>query len=98
MENDEGFLHLTNVEFYFNKKVLLSVLIVTGLSIFLSGILMFIFSDSIITVVCSLIIGITIGVLINYFTLSYFKIFKTIAIETVQKESLDDLTSTMKLE
>jgi hypothetical protein len=96
MEDDD--LRISKVELSINKEILLSMLIVVGISIIISGCLAYIFSDSIITILCSLIIGTTIGILFNYFILSTNKIVKQINIETVENQDIEDSYTIMKIE
>ena len=67
------------------------LLIVNGLSISLSVFLTNIFSNSIISILCAILIGATIGVMINYFILTRFKLFKDINISLIQKNNEDEL-------
>lgn len=80
------------VDFVLNKRVLLSVLIVAGISGILAGCLAYIFSDSLFTVFCGLIIGVTIGVLLNYFILTSYKIIKKIDIELEHEDEEEPRT------
>ena len=90
---------IKKVEVELNKKILLIVLVVTGFSIILSGCLAYVFSDSIYTIFFSLLFGITLGVLINYFIIVSNKIVANVNVEIVEKEdSLDDLQTVMKIE
>jgi hypothetical protein len=96
MEEDN--LSISNIELLINRKILLSILIIIGISIIISGCLAYIFSDSIITILCSLIIGTTIGILSNYFILSTNKIVKIINIETLENQDLENSYTMMKIE
>jgi len=98
MKMEENNLRINKVELLINRKILLSMLIVVGISIIISGCLAYIFSDSIITILCSLIIGTTIGILFNYFILSSNKIVKQINIETLEKQDTEDAYTIMKIE
>ena len=80
------------VDFVLNKKVLLSVLIVAGISGILAGCLAYVFSDSLFTVFCGLIIGITIGILLNYFVLTSYKIIKKIDIKLEHEDEEEPRT------
>ena len=74
-------------------------MIVTGCSFILSGLLAYMFSRSIITIVLSLIIGTTIGVMINYYIFSSFQIFKNTTLEIpIKPEKIKETKTTMKLE
>ena len=74
-------IYVKEVKFVINKKIILSALIVTAFSIIFAGCLAYVYSDSFYTVFWSLIFGITLGVLINYFILTSYKIIKKIDIE-----------------
>ena len=84
------------VDFVLNKRVLLSVLIVAGISSTLAGCLAYIFSDSLFTMFYGLIIGVTIGVLLNYFILISCKIIKKIDIE-IEHEDEEELLTVMQI-
>jgi len=91
-------LSVENVEIQLNKRTILTVFIITGLSIILAGCLAYIFSDSLITIFCGLVIGITIGILINYFIIISHKLVKKINIELSCEEKEDDIHTMMKIE
>ena len=94
----EGFdMDIKTVNFVLNRRVLLAVLIVSGLSILFGGCLAYVFSDSLFTVFCSLIIGATSGILINYLILTSRRIFKKIDIE-LDSEAEEELTTVMKFD
>ena len=99
MESEENVLNCTKAEVNMNKKALLVIMIVTGCSFILSGLLAYIFSHSIITIVCSLIIGATIGIMINYYVLSSSQIIKNIDIEIpIKSDEIEENKTTMKFE
>ena len=91
-------LCVRNVELVLDKRILISILIVVGISVILSGYLSYVFSTSIFTVLCALIIGTTIGVLINYFILTSYKIIKKVNIELSLNEKTEDMHTVMKIE
>jgi ABC-type lipoprotein release transport system permease subunit len=91
-------LSVDSIEVVLNKRVLLSMLIVTGISILLSGCLAYIFSDSLFTIFCGLVIGVTIGVVINYFLVTSRKIVKQISVKLSKNEDTEDLCTVMKIE
>ena len=94
----EGFdMDIKTVDFVLNRGVLLSVLIVSGVSFLLGGCLAFVFSDSLFTVFCSLIIGVTSGILLNYLILTSRRIVKKIDIE-LDSEAEEELTTVMKFD
>ena len=70
-------LSVRNVEVVLDKRILLLILTVVGISIILSGCLAYVFSASLFTVLFALIIGVTIGVLMNYFILTSFNVYPT---------------------
>jgi len=91
-------LSVDSIEVVLNKRVLLLMLIVTGISILLSGCLAYIFSDSLFTIFCGLVIGVTIGVLINYFLVTSRKIVKQISVKLSKNEDTEDIHTVMKIE
>ncbi len=91
-------ISVENVEIQLNKRTILTVFIITGLSMILAGCLAYIFSDSLITIFCGLVIGITIGILINYFIIISNKFVKKINIELSCEEEEDDIHTMMKIE
>jgi hypothetical protein len=94
----EGFdMDIKTVDFVLNRGVLLSVLIVSGVSFLFGGCLAFVFSDSLFTVFCSLIIGVTSGILLNYLILTSRRIVKKIDIE-LDSEAEEELTTVMKFD
>jgi len=84
------------VDFVLNRRVLLSVLIVAGISGILAGCLAYIFSNSLFTMFCGLIIGVTIGVLLIYFILTSYKIIKKIDIELACEDE-EELRTVMQI-
>jgi len=95
---EEENLQINKIEFELNRKTLMLILVVIGLSIVISGWLSYTFSDSVITVLCSLVIGATIGVLLNYFIISSHEIFKKANIETLKKGDTGEIHTVMKME
>ena len=91
-------LSVKNVEMILDKKIIILILTVVGISIILSGCLAYVFSASLFTVLFALIIGVTIGVLMNYFILTSYKIIKKINIELSSKEDAEDIHTVMKIE
>ena len=71
-------LSVRNVEIVLDKRILILILTVVGISIILSGCLAYVFSASLFTVLFALIIGVTIGVLMNYFILTSFKVYRVL--------------------
>ena len=71
-------LSVRNVEIVLDKRILILILTVVGISIILSGCLAYVFSASLFTVLFALIIGVAIGVLINYFILTSFKVYRVL--------------------
>ena len=91
-------LSVGNVEIVLDKRILILILIVVGVSIILSGCLAYIFSTSLFTVLFALIIGVTIGVLMNYFILTSYKIIKKVNIDLSIKEEVENINTVMKIE
>jgi len=91
-------LSVGNVEIVLDKRILILILIVVGVSIILSGCLAYIFSASLFTVLFALIIGVTIGVLMNYFILTSYKIIKKVNIDLSIKEDAENINTVMKIE
>ena len=91
-------LSVRNVEMILDKRILLLILTVVGISIILSGCLAYVFSASLFTMLLALIIGVTIGVLMNYFILTSYKIIKKVNIELSFKEDAEDIHTVMKIE
>ena len=91
-------LSVRSVEITLDKNILLLILTVVGISIILSGCLAYVFSSSLFTVLFAIIIGVTIGVLMNYFILTSFKIIKKVNIELSSKEDAEDIHTVMKIE
>ena len=99
MKFEEGDLVVSKIDVELNKKVLLTLFCVTGLSVLLSGCLAYLFSDSFFTIFCSLVFGVTLGVLINYFVIVSHKIVKDIKIEfSSNEDAKDELQTVMKIE
>jgi len=99
MKSENRVLSCTDAKVHINKRVLLVIMIVTGCSFILSGLLAYIFSHSIITIVCSLIIGTTIGIMINYYVLSSSQIIKNIYLEIpIKTDKREETKTTMKFE
>lgn len=90
-------LSVRNVEMILDKRVLILILTVVGISIILSGCLAYVFSSSLFTVLFALIIGVTTGVLMNYFILTSYKIIKKVNIELSSKEDAEDIHTVMKI-
>jgi len=98
MKLEESGATIKQVGLVLNRKIILLMLITMGFSIVLSGYLAYIFSDSIYTIFCSLVIGATLGVLANYFILISNKIVEKIDIELCDEDDTDEeLQTIMKI-
>lgn len=98
MRVEEGDVSVEQVQIDLNKKILFFALFVAGLSILLSGCLAYIFSDSLITIFCSIVFGVTLGILINYFLIISHKFITKIDVDLSCKEETEELQTVMKLE
>jgi hypothetical protein len=85
-------LSVKDVKFIINKKLIMAALVITALSFILAGCLAYYFSNSIYSVFWSLLFGVTLGVMINYFILTSFKIIKKIDIEVDSEYEEEPLT------
>jgi hypothetical protein len=94
----EGKWSVKRIEVVLDKPVVLMVLVTVGISVLLAGSLAYLFSDSFITVLCGLVIGVTLGVLINYFILISGNIIKNVQIEVSDEKDQEELRTVMKIE
>ena len=90
-------ISVKDVKFVINKRVVLSTLIVAALSIIFAGCMAYVYSDSLYAIFWSLVFGITLGVLINYFILTKCKIIERMDIKLEHEETEEPLT-VMKIE
>jgi hypothetical protein len=74
-----------------NDKLLVYILSFNGIFIILSFLLIYFLSYSIITSICSLIIVVTIGILMNYFTLTKKKLVMTKGIIKMNDDLIDEI-------
>ena len=89
-------IFVEKAEVVLNKHVILLIFIVTGLSIVLAGCLAYLFSDSLFTMICGVIIGVTIGVMINYFLVVSYSIVRKIDIKLSTKDDVEEVYTIMK--
>jgi hypothetical protein len=98
MEIEGKEVSVENVEVFLNKKLMLTIMVVAGLSVILAGFLSFVFSDSLWTLLLSLVFAITLGLLINYFLIVSSKIITRVDVNLKLEEKSEDLHSVMKME
>ena len=99
MKFEEEDLIVSKINVELNKKVIFALFFVTGISVLLSGCLAYLFSDSLFTIFCSLVFGITLGILINYLIVISNKIVKDIDVDfAIEKSPEDGLQTVMKIE
>ena len=91
MDDDIEDEYNKTIQLSVNDKILIYLLIVNGLSISLSVFLTYIFSNSIVSFLCAILIGVTIVVMINYFILTRFKLFNDINISLIHQNIEDEL-------
>ncbi|HEC95090.1 MAG TPA: hypothetical protein ENI45_03895 [Thermoplasmatales archaeon] len=91
-------LHVKDVEFSLNLRVILTMLVVTGLCVTLSGVLASVVAASTSAVFCSWVIGMTLAVLFNYWMLSSHRIIKDIKLEISNEEEGEKIYTVMKVE
>lgn len=98
MEIEDKEVLVDNVEVFLNKKLMLTIMIMSAFSVILAGFLSYVFSDSIWTLLLSLIFAITLGLLINYFLIISSKIITSVDVNLKLEEKSEDLHSVMKME
>ena len=91
-------LHIRNVEFSLNVKVILAVLVVSGVCIIWSGVLAYSVSKSPLAVFFSWTLGVTLAILFDYFAISSHKIIKDIKLELSEEEEGEMIYTVMKVE
>jgi len=77
--------------FLINEKIIIFLLALNGIIIILSFILMFILSYSIMSSICSIIIFVTLGIIINYFILTRSKLLINKKINLINGDFIDEI-------
>ena len=95
---DKNNLHVKNVEFSLNLRIVLAALIVSGICIIWSGVMAHIVSKSPMAVLFSWIFGVTLAILFDYFAFSSHKIIKDIKLEISEEEEGEMIYTVMKIE
>ena len=97
---DEENFKIKNFRYDINRRLLLLVFVVFGIGILISGVLCYIFSESVYTIFFSIIIGVTLSIIVNYIVLVSRKIITNVDIEITCKsdEGQDELKTVMKME
>ncbi len=98
MEIEGKEVSVKDVEVFLNKKLMLTIMVVSGLSVILAGFLSFVFSDSLWSLLLSLVFAITLGLLINYFLIVSSKVITRVDVNLKLEEKSEDLHSVMKME
>ena len=99
MKSKKGEIFVKKVEVELNKKLLATMFLVTCFGIILSGCLAYVFSDSLFTIFWSLVLGLTISFLLNYFVIISSKIVTDVNIELgYEDDSDEEYTKFMKIE
>jgi uncharacterized membrane-anchored protein YitT (DUF2179 family) len=89
MDNNENF----NISFrlFFNENIIIYLLTLNGILILISFLLIYFLSTTIISLFCSIIISITLGILINYFILTKSKLLLNNDIEIMNNELTEEI-------
>ena len=97
---DEENFKIKNFRYDINRRLLLLVFVVFSIGILISGVLCYIFSESVYTIFFSIIIGVTLSIIVNYIVLVSRKIITNVDIEITCKsdEGQDELKTVMKME
>jgi uncharacterized membrane-anchored protein YitT (DUF2179 family) len=84
MNNNENY----NISFrlFFNENIIIYLLILNGVLILISFLFIYFLSTTLISLICSIIISITFGILINYFILTRSKLLLNNNIEIMNNE------------
>ncbi len=99
MKIGDKVVSVKQVEIGIGKKILLAILSVTGLSVILAAMLAYIFSDNFITIMCSVIFAITLGILVNYILLISKNIITRVNVDlTCEEKKEQEYHTVMKIE
>ena len=74
-----------------NEKIIIFLLILNGVIIIFSFVLIFFLVYSLILSICSIIIFVTLGIMINYFILTRSKLLINKKISLINKEFIDEI-------
>jgi hypothetical protein len=86
-----------NVRIRINQKMLISGLLAVCLSIFFTGLLLYYFASELVTVVCSIIVGLTLLFFSVYFPVQSSRFFLIDSeVVDIEEEELEELQSIMK--
>lgn len=82
-----------------NELVFFQLILISGLGLLFTGFLVFLFTNSLLSMVSSLVFGLTLSIIIVYFfiKLKSMKIF-TIDLTLIESPEEEDLQSVMKIE
>jgi uncharacterized membrane-anchored protein YitT (DUF2179 family) len=89
MDNNENYnFHLRS---FFNENIIIYILTLNGILILISSLLVYFLSTTIISLFCSIIISITLGILINYFVLTKSKLLLGKDVEMINNELIEEI-------
>jgi hypothetical protein len=95
---DKNTIHVKNVELSLNVRVILAILVVSGGCIIWSGVMAYCLSYSPLAVFFVWILGTTLAILFDYFTLSSHNIIKDIKLEISEEEGGEVIYTVMKVD
>jgi hypothetical protein len=75
----------------FNENIMIYILTINGLLIIISFILMYLLSNSIISLICFIVSVVTLGIMINYFILTRSKLLLNKNIDITNNEFIDEI-------
>lgn len=82
-----------NISFrlFFNENIIIYLLTLNGILIVISFLLIYFLSTTIISLFCSIIIFVTLGIMINYFILTRSKLLLNKNIDIINDEFIDEI-------
>ena len=91
-------LHVRDVELTLNLRIVLAVLVISGICIVFSGVLASAVAASASAVFCAWVIGVTTAVISSYWIISSHKIIKDIKLEISNESEGEKVYTVMKIE
>lgn len=98
MQIEDKEVLVEDVEVFLNKRLLLSVMLMSALTFILAGFLGYIFSKTLLTFLLGIIIALTFGIMINYILIVSSKMITRVDVNLRLEETNEELGSVMKIE